>query len=350
MKNLLKILVLLSGLTAQAMNNTTAPVTKQTTPKKATTTTATAKNSRVLTPETGKTVRVVLSKDNMVVMADYFEDETVAQVVNKAKQLDGHLKSNDPIYLVLKSGGGSIDAGLEMIENLNNLNHTVHTISIFSASMAFQTVQGVKGYRLVLKNGTLMSHKARGMFGGEFPGQLDSRYAYYLARVMRLDAADAARTNGKHSLQSYQNLIENEYWCDGQDCINQGFADYIVNASCDASLNGQHNKLADRFLYMGHTIEIIETYADCALITSPLSWNILIDGEPMFKNSYEVIPDSPKIVTTSKPDTFYSSYDRPINESLKDKLGLETCENIKKLVVKRLDARSNKDVREVRKY
>lgn len=339
MNKLITLLVLLGGLSTQAATTTL--------PAKKTTTTA----AKPTTPAPiGSTVKVILTKDNTLIMNDYYEAEVVANVVQKAKQLDGKLKSSDPLFLVITSGGGSIDAGLEMIENLNNLNRTVHTISIFSASMAFQTVQGVHGKRLILSNGTLMSHKAKGMFAGEFPGQLDSRYSYYLARVLRLDKIAAARTSGKHTLKSYESLIENEYWCDGRDCINQGFADYLVNASCDSSMNGKHNKLADRFLYMGHTIEIVDIFADCPLITAALSWNVLIDGEPLFQNSYDVIPDKQVVQPPTKTgDVYYSTY-RPVVESLKDKLGLETIENIKKLVVKRLDARKDSDKYDVRKY
>ncbi len=340
MKNLLMSLVLLSGLSAQAANTTAA----------ATATKTTKAETKGTAPAAGDRVKIVLTKDNMLVMNDIFEDETVANLIARAKELDGKLKSNDPLFLVIKSPGGSIDAGIELIENLNNLNHTVHTLTIFSASMGFQTVQGIKGKRLVLANGTLMSHKARGSFSGEFPGQLDSRYAYYLNRVIRLDKTAAARTGGKHTLKSYQSLIENEYWCDGDDCIKQGFADYIANASCDASLNGKHNKLADRFMYMGHIVEIIEIYSDCALNSNPLNWNIMIDGEPLFANNYDVLPEKWKAPVTTKDSYAYTSYDRPYENSLKEKLGLETVENIKKLVSKRLDARSQKDPKEVRKY
>lgn len=342
MKNLITTLVLLGGLSAQANHVATTLPAK--TASKATATKA--------APKTGDTVKVVLTKDNTLVMNDYYDGEIVANVVQKAKQLDGKLKSNDALFLIIDSGGGSIDAGIEMIENLNNLNRPVHTLTIFAASMGFQTVQGVNGKRLILSNGTLMSHKARGEFYGEFPGQLDSRYAYYLARVLRLDKIAAGRTNGKYTLKTYQNLIENEYWCDGRDCINNGFADFLANASCDASMNGKHNKLYDRFLYMGHVIEIIDSYADCPLITSPLSWNVLIDGEPLFQNSYEAVPEKPVAVKveTSNQYGYYSGYDRPVNVSLKDKLGLETIENIKKLITKKLDARKDSTKKDVRKY
>lgn len=287
--------------------------------------------------------KVILTKDNTLVMNNYYDGETVANVTQKAKEMDAKLPSKEAIYLVIDSGGGSIDAGIEMIQNLNTLNRPVHTITLFSASMGFQTVQGVTGRRLITTNGTLMSHKARGGFSGEFPGQLDSRYSYYLKRVLRLDAVAVARTGGKHNAKSYAALIENEYWCDGQDCIDQGFADAVINPSCDNSLGGTQNKLYDRFVYMGHVVEIVDVMSNCPLITSPLSWNVYIDGEPLFEQ-YKL--NQEKKTTNPKEESFERSYARiTLSE-----IGLETAENIKKLVTKKMDARTDSAKRDIRKY
>lgn len=227
-------------------------------------------------------VEVTLTKDNTITLNDAFYGDTVAKLTKRAKELDSRTESADPIYLVLNSPGGSIDAGLELIENLNSLRRPVKTISIFSASMGFQTVQGVKGERLVVSDGTLMSHKARGGFYGEFPGQLDSRYAYYLKRITRMDEKAVSRTNGKLTLQSYRNLIENEYWCDGQECVDQGFADRVTNAQCDKSLEGTRKEVWYRDIFMGMVIEIIATMDNCPLNTYALSYNYYIDGQPLF--------------------------------------------------------------------
>lgn len=234
-----------------------------------------------------KTKRVTLTADNMLLMDTYFDFTSVAIVAQQAKILDAKLPSKEPLFLVIDSGGGGIDAGLEMISNLNALNRPIHTITLFSASMGFQTVQGLRGKRLILPDGTLMSHKARGRFGGEFPGQLDSRYSYYLKRVDRMNKLASKRTGGVHTLKSYNNLIENEYWCDGVDCLRQGFADYLAKVSCGESLSGTKLVLWRKLFRAGHKIEIFDVKSQCPTITGFIDYVIHIDGKPLNKFKQE---------------------------------------------------------------
>lgn len=223
---------------------------------------------------------VVLHKDNVVMLNDAVDSDTVAKLMMDIKKLDSILPSGDPIYLVINSPGGSIDAGIELIERLKNLNRKVHTINLFSASMGFQIAQGLSD-RLITEDGTLMSHKARGVFFGEFPGQLDSRYSYYLKRVARLDAKVVARTKGKHTKQSYAALIENEYWCDGQECVNQGLADRVVNAKCDKTLDGTRTDTL-KFIFFGRRI-ILDLISDaCPLNTGILDFEVTVNGVKLF--------------------------------------------------------------------
>lgn len=240
---------------------------------------STANASSVPVSSSAKT-KLTLTKDNVIALNDVVDTDTVAKILLEVKALDSRLPSGEPIYLILNTPGGSIDAGVEMIERMANLNRKVHTVSLFSASMGFQTVQGL-GKRYITTDGTLMSHKARGGFSGEFPGQLDSRYSYYLKRVNRLDSKVVARTNGKHTAKSYASLIENEYWCDGQECVDQGFADAVVNATCDKSLDGTR-KDTYKFFFFGMKI-ILDLISDaCPLNTGIVDYEITIDGEKLF--------------------------------------------------------------------
>lgn len=226
-------------------------------------------------------VDVTLNADNMIFLEEPFYFRSTSNLVQKAKEMDTRLPKGHPLYLVLDTPGGLISAGLNLIDTLKTLNRPVHTVTLFAASMGFQTVQGL-GDRLILPFGTLMAHKARGGFFGEFPGQLDSRYSWYLKRMLALDEITVARTKGKHTLESYRNLYENEYWCDGQDCVDQGFADRVITARCDESLNGTREQLWDRFFYQGRKIEIIDTKSNCPLILGFLDYKILVDGTPLW--------------------------------------------------------------------
>ena len=107
------------------------------------------------------------------------------------------------------------------------------------------------------------------------------------------------------SLKSYRNLIENEYWCDGEDCVKEGFADKVVSASCGESLKGSKRGLEDRFLFMGIVVEIYTTRSKCPMITGVLDWNVYINGRPLFSN--EVV-DNAKAVPYS-PTWYGRNYD-----------------------------------------
>lgn len=264
-----------------------------------------------------KDKEIVLTDDNTIWMNDYFDSTTVSKTVARAKELDARLKSKEPLYLVISSGGGSIEAGLEMIDNLKNLNRPVHTITTFAASMGFQTVQGL-GKRYIISTGTLMSHKARGGFYGEFPGQLDSRYGFWLKRVEAMEKVAVARTGGKHTLKSYKSLIENEYWCQGKECISEGFADEVVNASCDKSLQGTRTT-SEKFLWSGAAIELQWTFDKCPLNTGELDFEVYVNGRPLFekrntKNRDSLFGNSVDYVEDSK------GLEVKINEIRKDKI------------------------------
>lgn len=233
---------------------------------------------------------LTLTKDNTILMSDAFSGNSTAVVMKKLMDLNEKLKPNTPIYLVLDTPGGSIQAGLELINMASGLGREVHTLTIFAASMGFHTVQGLSK-RYILEDGTLMSHKAFGVFFGEFPGQIDSRYTRYLKRINSMNERVVQRTNGQYTLESYGNLIENEYWCDGQSCVDAGFADEVVTASCDSTLAGTRRKLFRRQLVRKspdtldfHVIEIVDVFSKCPLITGWLSWNIIIDGSPVFSS------------------------------------------------------------------
>jgi len=237
---------------------------------------------------------IILTQDNTIRLSTHFSDETTGPIVVNALNLDSRLKSGEPIYLVLDSGGGSIEAGISLINVLKNLNRPVHTISIFSASMAFQTVQGL-GKRYILSNGVLMSHKAKGGFYGEFPGQFDARYSHYLKRVLKLDKIASKRAN--ITLKKYHELIENEFWCEGIECVKSGFVDEVITAYCDKTIDGTKDFLFFRFYESTpgglSKIEGWDTIANCPLISGIFEWKITVNNS---ETAIAMLPNMPDYV------------------------------------------------------
>lgn len=268
---------------------------------------------------------IVLTSSNTVSFNNYFYEDTVARALDRIRKLDSALPSNDPIYLVINSGGGSIVDGLELINVLQNMKRKVHTITLFSASMGFQTVQGL-GKRYIVNSGVLMSHKARGGFGGEFPGQVDSRYGHWLKRVERLDVIAAKRSG--MTLKQYQALIENEYWCEGLECVKRGFADAVANVQCDNTLKGTYTD-SEKFIYEGAPIELVYTFSECPLQTGVLDWNVFIGGQPLFAR-VEKKPDAFGYVDNSTPEFGLSKEERrKLQEVIYSKLGERTSKTSK---------------------
>jgi ATP-dependent protease ClpP protease subunit len=228
---------------------------------------------------------IVLTRQNSVGMRYEFSEDTVPQLIDTLTTMDRPENGSDPIYLVLYTPGGSIQSGINLFEAIKKMRRKVITITVFAASMGFHTVQNL-GDRYILKHGTLMTHKPRGYFGGEFggdtPSQLDARYRHYLTRIDEMDKHVVSRTNGKQTLKSYRALMENEYWCDGQECVDKGFADGIVTAKCDENIS--KGGLVDRVVLASAQVnlmvklELVQEFSMCPLNVEPLSTEIYANG------------------------------------------------------------------------
>lgn len=211
---------------------------------------------------------ITLTKDNTLVLNDAFTGSSVSKLIGQAKKMNADLKSGYPIYLFLDTPGGSIQAGLELIEFLQGLNRPIHTVTLFSASMGFQLVQHL-GKRYILKYGVLMSHKASGGFRGEFGGgnsQIDSRYGLWLRRLGMMDQQTVDRTNGKKTLKQYQSEYDNELWLNGDEAVRNGYADEVVSVKCGQSLAGVNSK---NIRYFGFNLKL--SFDNCPIRTYPVS-------------------------------------------------------------------------------
>lgn len=216
---------------------------------------------------------VNLTKKNTLVLSSQVDDASVAKLIQEAKALDSESKSKDPIYLFLYTPGGSIQAGMELIESLKTLNRPVHTISLFSASMGFQIAQNL-GMRYILSSGVLMSHEAYGGFEGAFShgkSQIDSVYGLWLNRILEMDLQTVARTKGKQTLESYRKAYSKDLWLTGAQAVKGGYADQVVKVRCDVSMSGFKEEIV---YFMGMALKV--KFSECPMNTAPLSIEAMV--------------------------------------------------------------------------
>lgn len=229
--------------------------------------------------EAAEAETIVLSSSNTIVLNSEVNGESVGAVISKAKTLVGKQSSGLKnklgvgkkcnLKLFLNTPGGSVQSGLELDEALNGMGCQVDTITLFAASMGFQIAQNL-GERLILKNGVLMSHRAKGGFEGEFggqaPSQIESRFALWKSRLDELDSKTVARTGGKQTMASYQKQYASEMWLTGQQSVDQGYADRVIKVRCDSSLDGTTKREEQVFIF-----RVTYELDNCPINTGPMN-------------------------------------------------------------------------------
>lgn len=208
---------------------------------------------------------IELSESNSVVFREEFTAASVAKAQRELLQKNRKLDKGEPLYIVMDSPGGSIDAGNQLIDTAKSLGRPVHTITVFAASMGFNTVQQL-GNRYILPSGYLMAHRAYAAgLGGQIPGELLTTVGTILRTVTRLEEKNAKRLG--ISMDEYTRLVNAEYWVEGEDAVRQNAADELASISCDASLDGTVTQTVETFF---GPVNIV--WDKCPAVTQPLGF------------------------------------------------------------------------------
>lgn len=206
-----------------------------------------------------------LTTGNTVVFRGVVDGGSITDAMLKLSELSRTRgKASYPIYLVLDSPGGSIDAGLSFIEYAKTLPN-VQTVSIFAASMASGIVEALPGKRYVTNQGVLMFHRARGSLQGQFEeGELESELAFFKSIVLGMEKTNAARIG--ISIQDYKSKVMNEWWLCGQQAIGANAADAVVDLQCSQELVDSRTTLSAETIFGSYKL----VFSGCPLFRAPL--------------------------------------------------------------------------------
>src|SRR5450432_2548205 len=174
-----------------------------------------------------------LLKDRIIIVGGVINDDTANIVI--AQML--FLSNDDPrtdIQLYVNSPGGSVSAGLGIIDTMRFLRCDVATTCIgLAASMgACLLSAGAKGKRAVLHNSQVMLHQP--LIGGVLQGpatDLGIEAAHMLRLRDRLYKLMADYT-GKTPEQIYRDFDRNK-WLFAEEAVEYGCADRVLDRAPD---------------------------------------------------------------------------------------------------------------------
>ena len=161
--------------------------------------------------------------DRTVALSGAVSTGSIGKVVKKVLEYES--QSHDPIWLLMDSYGGSVDAGFILIDLMKSIKSPVYVIVTSKAySMgAIITVYAEKRY--IYRHATMMLHEASYGALGEDPS-IRSRIGFntkYLDRIHD-EIADII----KMDVKDYRARIRDAWWVMADDAVKYRWVDGIV--------------------------------------------------------------------------------------------------------------------------
>lgn len=168
-----------------------------------------------------------LLKERIIFLGTGIDDTVANLVVAQLLFLESE-DANKDIKLYINSPGGSVYAGLAMLDTMNLIKPDVSTICVgMAASMgAVLLAAGAKGKRFSLPNSRIMIHQGSAGFEGT-PSDIEITAREVLKSREKLDQILAERT-GK-SVEQVHKDTDRDYWMGAQEAADYGVLDRVIS-------------------------------------------------------------------------------------------------------------------------
>ena len=167
-----------------------------------------------------------LLKDRIIMLTGPVEDNMANSVIAQLLFLDAQDSTKD-IYLYVNTPGGSVSAGLAIVDTMNFIKSDVQTIVMgMAASMGtIIASSGAKGKRFMLPNAEYMIHQPMGGTGTQ---QTDMAIAAEHLLKTRKTLEQILADNSGKSVEQIHADAERDYWMSAQETLEYGFIDEIM--------------------------------------------------------------------------------------------------------------------------
>ena len=169
-----------------------------------------------------------LLKDRIVMVQGQVEDTMENAIVAQLLFLDAQDNTKD-IYIYINTPGGSVSAGLAIIDTMNFIKSPVQTI-VMGVAASMGTIiasSGTKGKRFMLPNAEYMIHQPMGGTGGGTQ-QTDMAIAAQHLLKTRERLEQILADNSGQSLDRIHTDAERDNWMTAKETLEYGFIDAIM--------------------------------------------------------------------------------------------------------------------------
>ena len=172
-----------------------------------------------------------LLKDRIIMLTGPVEDNMANSVIAQLLFLDAQDNTKD-IYLYVNTPGGSVSAGLAIVDTMNFIKSDVQTI-VMGVAASMGTIiasSGAKGKRFMLPNAEYLIHQPMGGAGSGTQQTDMAIVAEHLLRTRNTLEKILAENSGKYVEQIHKDA-ERDYWMSAQETLEYGFIDEIMENS-----------------------------------------------------------------------------------------------------------------------
>lgn len=174
-----------------------------------------------------------LLKDRIIMLTGAVEDNMANSIIAQLLFLDAQDPTKD-IYLYVNTPGGSVSAGLAIVDTMNFIKADVQTIVMGTAASMGTIIasSGAKGKRFMLPNAEYMIHQPMGGTGGGTQQTDMAIAAEHLLKTRNKLEQILAENSGKTVKQIHKDA-ERDYWMTAEETLAYGFIDQIMNPTKD---------------------------------------------------------------------------------------------------------------------
>ena len=149
--------------------------------------------------------------------------KSIAKIVKKVLEFDA--ESDDPIWLLIDSYGGSVDSGFILIDLMKTLRSPIYTVVTSKAYSMGAIIAVFAEKRYIYEHATMMLHEASYGALGEDPS-IRSRLEFNMSYLDRIHAEIAKRLG--MTPKAYRARIRDAWWVLAKDAVKYKMADAIV--------------------------------------------------------------------------------------------------------------------------